>query len=463
MRAGRPGSRIRRDTGTLSTSAVFADPSPSWKQEVNRRVAAHRGRTGCSAAEAKARPEPNPGASRRAAEAAARVAARYAKAPSYSEMLANEARAAVRAAEAASRAALEVQAAAESFLAGLEAATVAERAWEPEALEAGASEQTLETARAANAEPARSAVDNAGQTAEKQSFGILWDADMPVHAASSTAVRATHRPALFESSVDGWRPTGRPARDGEDSYLESETIEVVEPAQPIPAKLIEFPRQLVATRKVRPRLAEGPHARVGNAVGQLSIFEVDPASISTQPAAAVAEATAPAWPGPDWSSIRLDEQSLDELEPEEAEAAAQPAAAALEVAPMGRRLMAAVVDGSLVVGVFLALAMTAMDKAKVLPNPHQAELGAAVALAVLAALYYVFFSIVAAATPGMKWARISLRTFGGQKLTLDQRCGRLGVLVLSLLPVGLGVAWAIFDDEHLSWHDRLSGTYPRKG
>jgi uncharacterized RDD family membrane protein YckC len=40
-----------------------------------------------------------------------------------------------------------------------------------------------------------------------------------------------------------------------------------------------------------------------------------------------------------------------------------------------------------------------------------------------------------------------------------QRCGRLGALLLSVLPVGLGIALAIFDDDHLSWHDRLSGTY----
>jgi len=25
------------------------------------------------------------------------------------------------------------------------------------------------------------------------------------------------------------------------------------------------------------------------------------------------------------------------------------------------------------------------------------------------------------------------------------------------------VAWALFDDEHLSWHDRISGTYLRRG
>jgi uncharacterized RDD family membrane protein YckC len=444
----------------LSTSAILAEPSPSWKQEVNRRVAAHRSRKGCSAAEAKARLEPNPGVSSRAAEAAARVAARYAKAPSYSEMLASEARAAVRAAEAASWAALEAQAAAESILAGLEAATAAERASEPEPLQSETSEQALEPAWAPTVEPARPAPDGSSQMAEKKSFGILWDADMPMRAASPAAVRATHGPEVLENSVEDWQQSARPAWDGQDSYLGSEAIEVVKPAQPIPARLIEFPRQLVATRKIRPRLAEGAHARVGDAVGQLSIFEVDPASISMQPAA-VAEAAAPQWPGPDWSSIRLDEQPLDELAGKEAEAA--PAAAAVEVAPMGRRLMAAVVDGSLVVGVFLALAMAAMDKAKELPSLHQAELGAALTLAVLAALYQVFFFLVAAATPGMKWARISLSTFGGERPTRDQRCGRLGALVLSLLPVGLGVAWAIFDDEHLTWHDRLSGTYVRKG
>ena len=38
-------------------------------------------------------------------------------------------------------------------------------------------------------------------------------------------------------------------------------IFAVEPAQPIYANLIQFPREMVATRKVRPRLAEGPLAR----------------------------------------------------------------------------------------------------------------------------------------------------------------------------------------------------------
>ena len=35
-------------------------------------------------------------------------------------------------------------------------------------------------------------------------------------------------------------------------------------------------------------------------------------------------------------------------------------------------------------------------------------------------------------------------------------------LPLSVLPVGLGLAWALFDDNRLTWHDRLSQTYLRK-
>ena len=134
------------------------------------------------------------------------------------------------------------------------------------------------------------------------------------------------------------------------------------PAQPIHANLIEFPRELVATRKIRPRRVEGTHAGIGNAVGQLSIFEVDPESISFEPAAAeIVTGDAPAWPGPGWSSIQLGEQSLDDKsyneESRDALADAEvgtvqaAAARAIDLAPIGRRLMAAVVDGALIAGI----------------------------------------------------------------------------------------------------------------
>jgi uncharacterized RDD family membrane protein YckC len=445
----------------LSTSAVLADLSPSWKEEVNRRLAAHLSRKGSSAAETKTRQDSVPGMHSRAAEAAARVAARYAKAPSYSEMLANEARAAVRAAEAASKAALEAQAAAESILAGLEAGNVPESHWEPEPSRFAPPERVAEEHHEAAVEiDTPPTVTNIAQPAENQSFAIRWDADLPARAPAPEALRETRGPGVFESSAEEWWQS---AAERQESPAQSEAIEVVEPARPIRANLIEFPRELVATRKIRPRLADGPNARAGNAVGQLNIFEVDPATISTEPAvSAPAAEAAPAWPGADWSSIRLDEAIAEEhLEELEAQEESSPAIA-LEPAPINLRLMAAVVDGAFIVAAFSALAIAAMSKASYLPSLRQAEIVSAAVLALLTALYQFFFISVASSTPGMMWARIAMFTHGGEKPTFDQRCGRLGALVMSLLPVGLGAAWAIFDDEHLCWHDRLSGTYLRK-
>jgi hypothetical protein len=62
----------------------------------------------------------------------------------------------------------------------------------------------------------------------------------------------------------------------------------------------------------------------------------------------------------------------------------------------------------------------------------------------------------------MKYAGVSLCTFDDELPTRAQLRGRLAALLLSVLPVGLGLAWAIFDEEHLTWHDRLSRTYLRR-
>ena len=60
----------------------------------------------------------------------------------------------------------------------------------------------------------------------------------------------------------------------------------------------------------------------------------------------------------------------------------------MQIAPLSLRLMAAVVNGSLVMGVFLAAAMVVASRMKELPSLREAEVGSAVALAVIAALYH---------------------------------------------------------------------------
>lgn len=445
----------------MRQSAQQVDNTVSWKQEVNRRVAEHKGRKGQAGTGQETRMEVHP-ASSLAAKAAARVAARYAKAPSYSEMLADEARAAVRAAEAASRAALEAQAAAESVLAGLEAASSVTQAWEPPILTVAAPAPVWTPAVAA----AKPAAPAARQVSPKPGFEIRWDADLPVRETRSAVAYPSHGESEFELHGDGsWDETvgGRNPQDGEG-------FAVVEPAQPIPANLIEFPRELVATRKMRPRRAEGPYAAQVEAQGQLSIFEVDPVTISTEPAAtgAVAEIGMETWAGPEWSGIELDEEPEAEMVSTAPSAArvdrAEPAeaAVALQVAAINRRLMAAVVDFSLIASAFLATAMAALSKADTLPTIKAMELGSAVALPLIGVLYLALFLTLAKATPGMKYARLEICTLGGERPARAQRIQRMTALLLSMLPLGLGGAWAVFDEQHLCWHDRMSGTYLRK-
>jgi len=427
---------------------------------VARRVAEHKERTVAATNGAQANGDGRYAASARAAEAAARVAARYAKAPSYSEMLAEEARAAVRAAEAASKAALEAQAAAESVLAGLEAASSPTTAWETEFFTAA----VPEPARPPAVEPVRNAEPAAQPSipsSPRPSFEIRWDADLPVRESGAAVARASRGTTILATSAENSRQTAPLGTDG---------VEVVEAAQPIHANLIQFPRELVATRKIRPRRAEGPYAASMEAQGQLSIFEVEPWSISTEPAAsgAAAEAGTAAWAGPKWSGIELDEEIHEEMAgPAVAPARAQraePAAAAagLQPAPMNQRIMAAVVDFSLVTGAFLSAAMAASANVKVLPAIKVIELRSGIALALIGALYLAFFFILAATTPGMTYAHLEMRTFAGKRPNVPERCKRMAAIVLSLLPLGLGAVMAILDEQQLSWHDRLSKTYLRR-
>ncbi len=453
----RPQDCVRRETGDLSTLVSQPAPQPSWKQEVNRRLAAHKSRKGLSVVEEDASSEAQGAPVTRAAQAAARVAARYAKAPSYSEMQAAEARAALRAAETATRAALEAQAAAQAVLASLETAAAAEANDLPAYKDAPAAVapvliQTSSVEQAWEIEVPPAPVVTSQATG--QAMEIRWDPDLPVRPAETPAAPALRDAEESEVVEDNWWGSATLA----DASAALHAIEPVEAAQPIHANLIEFPRELVATRRMRPRITGAQQGQSAEPNGQLSIFEVDPSTISIEPEVteAATEAPAPSWSSPEWSGIELDEQIAGEAEIETATVAAAPE---VQLAPFGRRLMSAVVDGALILGVACGAIAALINHMQHLPIVKTAELGAIVILIATGVLYKAFFLTVAKSTPGMMYARIGLRTFGGESPTRARRWGRLGAMLLSLLPVGLGVVWGIFDEDHLSWHDRLSGTY----
>ena len=346
------------------------------------------------------------------------MAARYKNAPSYSQMLAEEARTAMRAAEAAQKAADDAHAAARMVLAGLETASgVSDPGLQP--LPRRQPEFQLAPAPVELHEPA-AAYDGSGAQPEVDPF-----AEMRLEPLESAAQPAD-----------------------------------VELPQPVAANLIQFPREMVATRRMRPRRAEGPLASLESAP-QLSIFEVDPAAVSSQPSApAINDPAAPEWMRPEWPAVELDPRPQEALV-EEPAAQLPPVSAVVGLASVNRRLLAIVVDSSLTIAAFAGIVSLAARSGVLLHSSRAFELGAAFILLLASAGYQTLFSSLTKATPGMWYAGIGLCTIDGYVPTREQRWRRLLALPLSVLPLGLGLAWSLFDEDRLTWHDRLSGTYLR--
>jgi uncharacterized RDD family membrane protein YckC len=367
-------------------------------------------------------------------------------------MLAGEARAAMRAAQAASEAAQEAHAAAQSVLAGLEAAAGGP-AWETDAAPDRAPLSEVHPAGAP--ESLHEAVPFGGNPR----FAARVEPAEPsqrIGTEPPAAGERNRRPVILDAAVaaEGYE-SAQPA----PAIRADEPFDDGDPAQPIYGNLIQFPREMVATRKVRPRRAEGPLAAAATGA-QLSIFEVDPATISTQPAGPAETPAAPVWMRAELESVAVEPEPAEELLEEPQPRAATPAPE--ELAPMSRRLMAHVVDASLIAAAFLGAAAVVGAHANALPGPRAAALGSALALLAIGAAYQILFVILTGETPGMRYAGIGFSTFSGGRPSLAQRCARLMALALSVLPLGLGVVWALFDDDGLAWHDLLSGTYLRK-
>jgi uncharacterized RDD family membrane protein YckC len=227
--------------------------------------------------------------------------------------------------------------------------------------------------------------------------------------------------------------------------------------QPLPANLIEFPRELVASRKARPRLAEGPLREELAPEPQLRIFEVEPEQISTEPVKAEAASDE----APMWQGMMLD--ASPENSPA-GRAQARPSPSLADIAPISRRLMAAAVDtccvGMAMVGFVTVAAWISGPRLAAMSRPL---LGVAAVLtfATAALLYQVLFFTLNEATPGMRYARIALCTFAQESPTRPALRRRVIATVLAACPLALGLVWAWMDGDRLGWHDRISRMYQR--
>jgi len=130
------------------------------------------------------------------------------------------------------------------------------------------------------------------------------------------------------------------------------------------------------------------------------------------------------------------------------------------VAVAAHRALAAAMDASMIVislvifgAVFYFAGGSIALNAKTLPI--------VLASALLVTLFYkALWCFANGDSAGMKWARLTLVDFDGQRPDRKQRFQRMTSGFVSLFAAGLGLVWALVDEETLTWHDHISRTFP---
>ncbi len=422
-----------------------AQPS-ALKQEVAERLAEHRrrrARMGVAAAVEQEGQKQGRGSRQRSVASA--VAERYAQTPSYRTFLAQEAERALEraaaAAEVAQRNAEAVAAVQQELLAELEK-------WDaPQEFTPGTAAVVAAPGKPKDG-PVKQ-VSTAGLTVK-----LYEDLGRPVPALRP--VTANNRNSHKAEVVN---PTEADALEEEIAFRQAPVFEdyrATEPAVPLAANLLEFPRQLVAAVKVRPSLALGPlREEPGARSPQLRIFEVEPDQIATVPE--------PISLTPEWSTIFLDAQEISEPvdNPDMPAPEILPSLLPPQTAAMHLRLMAATVDCLLVLGGFTAFVAAFARMSGPIAMGLPLALAALAVLGALYLLYQLLFFSLTDQTPGMRYARIGLCTFSDENPTRRAMRKRVLAQLVAVAPLGLGVAWALLDDDRLGWHDRISRMYQR--
>jgi hypothetical protein len=136
----------------------------------------------------------------------------------------------------------------------------------------------------------------------------------------------------------------------------------------------------------------------------------------------------------------------------------------LQSAPLGLRLLAALVDGVIIAAASALFGFIFWKVAAVRP-PLVQMLGLAAGIPCLFWAAYQYLLIVyCASTPGLRAAGLELTRFDGTSTTRSLRRWRALAGCLSGLSVGMGYAWVFLDEDALCWHDRITHTYlaPKK-
>jgi len=439
--------------GELDFAATGVESAAALKQIASERLAAHRRRRGDATAARRSAEVEVPAPRVRVSRVRDAVAARYKDSVTYREFLAQEAERALEQAHAEAEVAARKAEAQMQLLEELQQWTDADTEVRGVAV-ADITAAAVETPLAGV--PPVSMSQSEAAAFKRSSATDITTAGLTVRLYEDlSAIRPPIESARRVQRTVEADENERTALDAEIAFRRAPEFEPYVP-QPvaISGNLIEFPRQLVAARKARPRLAEGPLREETAPEPQLRIFEVEPEQISAAPAEPAS--------APEWQSILLEGSPVEKVVPQpepQLQYTMQP-----QTAPLELRLMAAFVDGCCVAGAVLAFAVVVVELAgarlSALPLPALGAAGAGVAGAFFV-LYQMLFFTLSEATPGMRYARIGLCTFADSNPARSAMRLRVLATLLAASPLGLGLAWAWLDEDRLGWQDRISRMYQR--
>jgi uncharacterized RDD family membrane protein YckC len=130
------------------------------------------------------------------------------------------------------------------------------------------------------------------------------------------------------------------------------------------------------------------------------------------------------------------------------------------VATPTHRAVASAIDGAVILIGFGVLLGTFSLLGGSFGSGRMLWIGLGPALTLVAMLYGLIWAIAGRETAGMRFTDLHLITFDGFPLDARSRALRFASAWLSFCSGGLGLLWAVADEENLTWHDHISKTFP---
>jgi uncharacterized RDD family membrane protein YckC len=130
------------------------------------------------------------------------------------------------------------------------------------------------------------------------------------------------------------------------------------------------------------------------------------------------------------------------------------------VAPAMMRTEAALIDGAIMLApVILGLAIFLYEGGHLVLNKSTAPFWIAV-LFTIPVLYKLLWSWAGRDSVGMSAMGLRLVDFDGNPPSRERRYQRSLASFISFLAAGIGLIWALVDEDALTWHDHMSSTFP---